>query len=79
MPYLRMFLGEQEIDEIFISEVFLQSVLSNHILEEEKQKMLRNHASVIQNAATAPFFALDAVPSSINRFTPLSLKKDEDE
>ena len=49
MPYLRMFLGEQKMDEVFISEVYLESVLGNHFVEEEKQKMMEKHAITIKN------------------------------
>lgn len=78
MPYLRMFLADQQVDETFISEVFLQSVLRNHILEEEKQKMIAKHQSLIGNGSAMPSFVIDAVASSINNFTPLGLKKDAD-
>jgi len=78
MPYLRMYLADQQIDETFISEVFLQSVLRNHILEEEKQKMLLQHKLVLGKATVMPSFVIDAIPSSINTFTALNLKKDQD-
>ena len=76
MPYLRMFLGEQQIDEIYISEVFLQSVLRNHIIEEEKQKMLEKHRHLFRNSEMIPSFTLDSVQSSINNFAPLKHNKD---
>jgi len=79
MPYLRMFLGEQPIDELFISEVFLQSVLRNHIIEEEKQKMLEKHKLLFRNSEMIPSFTIDSIPSSINNFTPLSLTKNQDQ
>ena len=44
MPYLRMFLRDQQIDEVFISDVFLESVLGSHFLEEEKNIMLKKHS-----------------------------------
>lgn len=75
MPYLRMFLGEQQIDEVYISEVLMNSVLSLHILAEEKQSMLKLHANLISKAEVQPVFYLDAVPSAVNDFTPLNLKK----
>ena len=56
MPYLRMFLGEKQIDEVFISEVFVESILGNHFVAEEKQIMLDKHAGAIKNAALIPFF-----------------------
>lgn len=79
MPYLRMFLGEQLVDETYISEVFLQSVLGNHFIEEEKQKMLEKHTPAVRKSAGDPLFTLDNIPSSINYFTPLSMKKNESE
>jgi hypothetical protein len=75
MPYLRMFLGEQQIDEVYISEVLMNSVLSLHIVDEEKQSMLKQHANLIRNAEVQPIFYLDAVPSAVNNFIPLDIKK----
>lgn len=75
MPYLRMFLGEKQIDELFISEVYVQSVLGHHFIEEEKQRMRDKHVMSIRNAQTDPLFVIDAVPSSINYFTPLKPKE----
>ena len=71
-----MFLGEQQIDEAYISEVLLNSVLSLHILDEEKQNMLKQHANSIRVANVQPVFCLDSIPSAINNFMPLDLKKD---
>jgi len=48
MPYLRMFLEEQQIDEVFISEVLLNSVLGASIVEEEKQEMIKKHSKLAQ-------------------------------
>lgn len=56
MPYLRMFLGEQQVDEIFISDVFVESVLGSHFVQEEKQRMLDKHATTIKNAKVDPSF-----------------------
>lgn len=75
MPYLRMFLGEQQIDEVYISEVLLNSVLSLSIIDEEKQRMLKRQANAIRTAESQPVFCLDSVPSAINSFTPLDVKK----
>jgi len=75
MPYLRMFLGEQQIDEVYISEVLMNSVLSLHIVDEEKQSMLKQHANLIRNSEVQPIFYLDSVPSAVNNFTPLQIKK----
>jgi hypothetical protein len=75
MPYLRMFLHEQLIDDVFIPEVLLNSVLSLHIIEEEKQNMLKRHAGSIRSASTPPVFYIDSVPSAVNHFTPLDIKK----
>ena len=58
MPYLRMFLGHTQVDEIFISDVFVESVLGNHFLEEEKQRMLYKHADTIRNVELDPLFEL---------------------
>lgn len=77
MPYLRMLLGEQQIDEVFISEVLLNSVLSLYIIDEEKQNMLKRNASIIHNEKLQPVFCLDSVPSAVNDFQPLKLKKDK--
>lgn len=74
MPYLRMFLGEQQIDEIYISEVLMNSVLSLHIVDEET-KHAEQHANLIRNATVQPIFYLDSVPSTVNNFTPLQIKK----
>jgi len=60
MPYLRMFLQDQQIDEVFISDVFLESVLGNHFLEEEKNIMLKKHAMVKRN--TEAEFSFDLYP-----------------
>lgn len=70
-----MFLDEQLVDETFISEVYLQSVLGNHFIEEEKQKMLEKHATEIPRSAVIPSFTLDNIPSSINYFTSLNSEK----
>lgn len=78
MPYLRMFLGEKAIDDVYISESFLQSVISNHILEEEKQRMLDKHAPLIRTAFSTPYFVMESVPSTIGGNYPLgTLKKSE--
>jgi hypothetical protein len=76
MPYLRMFLGERQIDETFISEVFLNSVISLHIIDEEKQEMLHRHANEIQSSGIEPSFCVDSIPSAVNNFTSLQVKKD---
>ena len=78
MPYLKMFLGEQQIDEVFISEILLNSVLSLYIMDEEKQNMLKRNESIIRNEKLQPVFWLDSVPSAGNDFQPLKLKKDKD-
>jgi len=73
MPYLRMFLEEQQIDEVFISEVLLNSVLGTSIIEEEKQEMIKKHSKLAQAATFV--FCMDAMPSALNQFTPLGQKK----
>lgn len=64
MPYIRMFLGEQQIDEVFISDVFSESVLGNHFIGEEKQRMLDKHAMAIENTEVTPSF--DIYPAAQN-------------
>ena len=76
MPYLRMFIGERVVDEVYISEMILQTVLGNHSVAEEKQKLLNKHHMDIQNSGKQPTFTLDAVPSAINTFKPLNKKND---
>jgi hypothetical protein len=76
MPYLRMFLGERQIDETFISEVLLNSVLSLHILDEEKQEMLLRHADEILSTGMQPAFCVDSIPSVVNNFNFFNEKKD---
>jgi hypothetical protein len=56
MPYLRMFLGDKQVDEVFISEVYVQSILGNHFIEEEKQRMRDKHVLAIRNAQTEATF-----------------------
>ena len=56
MPYLRMFLGEKQVDEVFISDVFIESILGNHFLQEEKDIMLHKHAITINDAEPKPTF-----------------------
>lgn len=75
MPYLRMFLGEQQLDEVFIPEVLLAGVTGIHIVEEEKQDILKRHANAIRKVETKPVFYLDAVPSATNYFTSLKSTK----
>ncbi len=62
MPYLRMFLGEQQVDEVFISDVFVESILGKHFLQEEKEIMLHKHATIIKDAELDPSF--DVFPPS---------------
>ena len=71
MPYLRMFLGEKEIDQVLISELLLQSVIGHHTIEEEKERMREKYLAQIRNAGTEPVFTLDNVPSTINFFKSL--------
>jgi hypothetical protein len=59
MPYLRMFISEQQLDEVFISDVFTDSVLGNHFIQEEKQRMLDKHDVTIKKIGTLPYFDLD--------------------
>ncbi len=73
MPYLRMFLEEQQIDEVFISEVLLNNVLGASIVEEEKQEMIKKHSKLAQAATFV--FCMDAMPSALNQFIPLGKKK----
>ena len=64
MPYLRMFLGHTQVDEIFISDVFVESILGSHFIKEEKQRMVLKHAATIKNVELDPFF--DLFPPSID-------------
>ena len=64
MPYLRMFLGEKQVDEVFISDVFVDSILGNHFLQEEKELMLHKHATSIKDAEFDPSF--DMFPPSVS-------------
>lgn len=59
MPYLRMFISEQQLDEVFISDVFTDSVLGNHFIQEEKQRMLDKHDITIKENGMLPYFDLD--------------------
>ena len=72
-----MLLEEQQIDEVFISEVLLNSVLGTSIVEEEKQDMIKKHPK-LAHAATF-VFCLDAMPSALNQFTPLGQKKPDEQ
>ena len=72
MPYLRMFLGENEIDQMLVSDLLLQSVIGQHAIEEEKERMKEKHLIAIRNSGVEPRFTLDNVPSSINFFKPLN-------
>jgi hypothetical protein len=74
MPYLRMFLNEQQIDEVFISEVLLNSVLGASIIEEEKQELFKRHAKL--SPISSFVFCIDAMPSAVNHFTPLNQRKE---
>ena len=58
-----MFLGGKQVDEIFISDVFVESILGNHFLQEEKQRMLDKHAATIKEAESDPLF--DMYPPAI--------------
>lgn len=75
MPYLRMFLGERVIDDVYIPESLLQSVISTHILQEEKQRMIDRHAVAIRSSDLAPSFFIESIPSEINSFSPLGAGK----
>jgi hypothetical protein len=70
-----MFLGEQQVDEVFIPEVLLNSISSLSFIDEEKQSMLQRNANAIRNATMQPVFCLDSIPSSVNNFQPLMLRK----
>lgn len=74
MPHLRMFLDEHQIDAIYIPDVLLQSISLNRLIEEEKQKLIKKHAANLKKTER-PSFILDLVPSTINTFRPLQIKK----
>lgn len=69
-----MFLEEKPIDEVFISDHFLQTVLGWSILDEEKKKLAEKHSNIIKISGAQPEFCLDAVSSANNSFTPLQAK-----
>ena len=50
--------------QLFISDVFIDSILGNHFLEQEKERMLLRHADTIRNVELDPFF--DLFPPSVN-------------
>jgi hypothetical protein len=74
MPYLKMFRGEDLIDEVFISDHLLQTVLGWSILEEEKQRMTEKHADALKRTSVAASFSIDAVASSTSFFSPVNEK-----
>jgi hypothetical protein len=59
MAYLRMFLGDQQVDAIFISEIFLESALGNKFIEVEKVLLLQKHAVMVQGKEAQLFFDVD--------------------
>jgi len=63
-----MFPGEQKMDEVFISKVYSESVLGNHFVEVEKQRMPERHAIIISNATTSPILKFIR-PLHLPRFT----------
>lgn len=77
MPYLRMFLAEEKIDEVYISEVLIQSVIGHHTIAEEKQKMLIKHDKLIGRSGNSPTFTIDNVSSSLNSFQPVDPRNNE--
>lgn len=74
MPYLRMFLDNQPIDEVFISDHLMQTVLGWNIVDEEKQKLQEKHSEIIKRTDLSLSFCVDAVASSTNFFNPLDTK-----
>ena len=75
MPHLRMFLGEQQLDEVFIPEILLQNFSLRSIIEQEKHKLVQKHVAKIKKTEQPPSFVLEFVPSVTNTFSPLKLKK----
>lgn len=75
MPHLRMFLGEQQLDEVFIPELLLQNFTLTSVVEQEKHKLAQKHIAKIKQAQQVPSFVLEFVPSKTNNFSPLKLKK----
>jgi hypothetical protein len=76
MPYLRMFIDNQQVEEVYISEMVLQTVLGNHSIAEEKQRIIDKHQALITQSGKQPSFTIDSIPSKINFFTPLNKKDD---
>ena len=70
-----MFIENEQIDEVFISDHLLNSVLGWSILDEEKQKLKVKHADTLAKKKLTPSFCIDSVSSSINFFSPLTEKK----
>lgn len=75
MPHLRMFLGGQQLDEVVIPEALLQNFSLNHLIEQEKQKLVEKHTAKIRKAEQVPSFVLEYLPSRINEFKSLQTKK----
>lgn len=55
MPHLKMFLGEQHLDEVFIPEALMQQVSLNHLVEQEKQKLIEKHSTEIKKKEGGSF------------------------
>lgn len=63
MPYLAMYLGEEKIDELYISDFLLQSVIGQHIVAEEKKRLSDKHGMTIRNSGKTALFSLDTALS----------------
>ncbi len=59
MPYLRMFLDEQKLDEAYISDVVLHSVIGQFVINEEKEKMLEKNENLLSKSTTSPSFRIE--------------------
>ena len=66
MPYLKLFIRDRKLDETYISEALLQSVIGHHTLAGEKEKMLARHEAAISKTDIAPSFIIDNTPPPLN-------------
>ena len=79
MPYLRLSINGQVMDETYISDILVQSVIGTHIIEEEKQKMLEKHRPLISQPAAQFSFTTEqaAAPALFRDYTSSSKKHGE--
>jgi hypothetical protein len=75
MPYLKMLLNEDIVDEVYLSDVLIQSIIGQHSILEEKERLLEKHATRLGKSTHHPVFVIDTLPSAINSFLPLQAGK----